>query len=117
MNSGELEAALMEAGVPCARVNNFKEVFEHPQIVARGVVQEIEHPRLGKMKVDAQSGAARPRRARTSRGPAPMLGEHSEEILRGARLYAGARSDDAGRGGRDAELAAAPRSRRSTAAE
>ena len=51
MTSAELEAALMEAGVPCARVNNFQEVFEHPQIVARGVVQEIEHPRLGTMKV------------------------------------------------------------------
>jgi crotonobetainyl-CoA:carnitine CoA-transferase CaiB-like acyl-CoA transferase len=29
----------MEVGVPCARVNNFQEVFEHPQIVARGVVR------------------------------------------------------------------------------
>ncbi len=51
MTSAELEAALMDVGVPCARVNNFQEVFEHPQIVARGVVQEIEHPRLGMMKV------------------------------------------------------------------
>ena len=46
----DLELALMVAGVPCARVNNFKEVFDDPQIVARGVVQEIEHPRLGQMR-------------------------------------------------------------------
>ena len=50
----------MEAGVPCALVNNFQEVFEHPQIMARGVVQEIEHPRLGTHEGHAQSGAARP---------------------------------------------------------
>src|ERR1700709_877611 len=31
MKSGELEVGLMEVGVPCARVNNFQEVFEHPQ--------------------------------------------------------------------------------------
>ena len=38
MKSVELEAALVEAGIPCARVNNFKEVFDDPHIVARGVV-------------------------------------------------------------------------------
>ena len=71
----------MEVGVPCARVNNFQEVFEHPQIVARGVVQEIEHPRLGTMKVTRNPvllDHGGPDIAR----PAPMLGEHSEEILR-----------------------------------
>src|SRR5258708_2629537 len=81
MKSGELEAGLMEAGVPCALVNNFQEVFEHPQIVARGVVQKIEHPRLGTMKVTRNPvllDHGGPDIAR----PAPMLGEHSEEILR-----------------------------------
>jgi len=76
----ELELTLLDAGVPCARVNNFKEVFDHPQIIARGVVQEVSHPRLGSM--------------RTTRNPvlldhdgpgierhAPMLGEHSCEVL------------------------------------
>jgi crotonobetainyl-CoA:carnitine CoA-transferase CaiB-like acyl-CoA transferase len=78
--SSDLEAALMEAGVPCARVNNFQEVFEHPQIVARGVVQTVEHPRLGTMKVTRNPvllDHGGPDIAR----PAPMLGEHSEAIL------------------------------------
>src|SRR3954464_6657205 len=81
MKSGELESGLMEAGVPCALVNNFQEVFEHPQIVARGVVQEIEHPRLGTMKVTRNPvllDHGGPDIAR----PAPMLGEHSDLILR-----------------------------------
>jgi CoA:oxalate CoA-transferase len=76
----ELEQALRDAGVPCARVNNFKEVFADPQIVARGVMQELEHPRLGKMRTTRNpvlldhDGPAIDRHS-------PMLGEHSEEVL------------------------------------
>jgi CoA:oxalate CoA-transferase len=81
MDSGALEAALMEAGVPCARVNNFQEVFEHPQIVARGVVQTVEHPRLGRMQV-ARNPVLLDHDGPDISRPAPMLGEHSEEILR-----------------------------------
>lgn len=77
----ELEAALIEAGLPCARVNNFKEVFDDPHIAARGVLQEIAHPRLGRMNAVRNpvlldhDGPAMDRSA-------PMLGEHSAEILR-----------------------------------
>jgi crotonobetainyl-CoA:carnitine CoA-transferase CaiB-like acyl-CoA transferase len=77
----ELEAALYAVGIPCARVNNFKEVFEQPQIVARNVVQDIEHPMLGKMR------AVRNPVLLDHDGPSierhcPLLGEHSEELLR-----------------------------------
>ncbi len=76
----ELELALMVGGVPGARVNNFKEVFDHPQIIARRVMQEVEHPRLGKMRTTRNpilldhDGPAIERHS-------PMLGEHSEEVL------------------------------------
>ena len=79
--SSDLEQELQVAGVPCARVNDFKEVFEHPQIVARGVMQEVEHPRLGRMRTTRNpvlldhDGPAIDRHS-------PMLGEHSEEVLR-----------------------------------
>src|SRR5262245_40834722 len=79
-DSKELEQALMVAGVPCARVNNFKEVFDSQQIVAREVMQEVEHPRLGKMRTTRNPVLL------DHDGPAihrhsPMLGEHSEEVL------------------------------------
>jgi crotonobetainyl-CoA:carnitine CoA-transferase CaiB-like acyl-CoA transferase len=79
--SNEIEAALMAVGVPCGLVNNFEEVFNHPQIVARGVVKSIEHPRLGTMQVTRNPVLL------DHDGPdiarhAPMLGEHSGEILR-----------------------------------
>jgi CoA:oxalate CoA-transferase len=80
-DSEEVEQALMAAGVPCARVNDFKEVFDDPHIVARGVVQEVEHPRLGKMRTTRNPvlfDHGGPEISRTS----PMLGEHSEEVLR-----------------------------------
>src|SRR5262249_52958872 len=73
--------ALLAAGVPCARVNNFKEVFDDPQIVARNVVRDVEHPRLGKMR------AVRNPILLDHDGPdlarhSPVLGEHSREILK-----------------------------------
>ena len=79
--SDELEAALMKVGVPCARVNNFKEVFEHPQIVARGMVKTVEHPRLGTMKA-TRNPVLLDHDGPDMGRPSPMLGEHSEEILR-----------------------------------
>ena len=79
--AADIEAELMKQGVPCACVNNFKQVFEHPQIVARNVVQEVEHPRLGKMQVTRNPILMDHDGPDLSR-PSPMLGEHSEEILR-----------------------------------
>ena len=61
--------------------NNFKEVFDDQHMIARGIVRDIEHPRLGHMQAVRNpilfdhDGPAIDRHA-------PMLGEHSEEILR-----------------------------------
>src|SRR4029079_19538486 len=79
-DSEDLELALRVAGVTCARVNNFKEVFDDPQIIACGVMQEIEHPRLCRMR------ATRNPVLLDDDGPeidrhSPMLGEHSEQVL------------------------------------
>jgi CoA:oxalate CoA-transferase len=80
-DSREIEAALIAGGVPCACVNNFQEVFDDPHMIAREIVKDVEHPRLGKMR------AVRNPVLLDHDGPAvdrhaPMLGEHSEEILR-----------------------------------
>jgi len=61
-------------------VEQLKEVFDDPQIIARDVMQELAHPRLGKMRTTRNpvlfdhDGPAIDRHA-------PMLGEHSEEVL------------------------------------
>jgi CoA:oxalate CoA-transferase len=77
----ELEAALGEAGIPCSLVNNFAEVFADPQIVARGMVQEVEHPQLGRMRLTRNPVLLDHDGPELTR-PAPMLGQHSEEVLR-----------------------------------
>ncbi len=80
-NSDELEALLVEAGVPCSRVNDFKEVFEHEHVRARKVIEEVEHPRMGKMRA-VRNPVLLDRDGPAIRRPAPMLGEHTREILR-----------------------------------
>jgi crotonobetainyl-CoA:carnitine CoA-transferase CaiB-like acyl-CoA transferase len=81
MKSDVLEKALMDAGVPCSCVNNFEQVFSHPQIVARDVVKTIEHPRLGTMRA-ARNPVLLDHDGPDISRPSPMLGEHSEEVLR-----------------------------------
>jgi CoA:oxalate CoA-transferase len=78
--ASELEAALLAGGVPCARVNNFQEVFDHPQIIARGVAQEIRHPRLGTMRA-TRNPVLLDHDGPTIERHAPMLGEHSRDVL------------------------------------
>jgi CoA:oxalate CoA-transferase len=95
--SGDLERALMLVGVPCGRLNNFKEVFEHPQLVARGMVEEVEHPRLGTMRV-ARNPILFDHDGPEIARPCPMLGEHSEEILRELGYAPGAIRDLAASG-------------------
>ena len=77
----DLEALLMEAGIPCSRVNNFQDVFEDPHIRARSVITEVVHPRMGRTRT-VRNPVLLDRDGPEIRRPAPMLGEHSEEILR-----------------------------------
>ncbi|HEY7499299.1 MAG TPA: CoA transferase [Vicinamibacterales bacterium] len=69
------------AGIPCGPINNYAEAFADPQIRARGMVVEIEHPTLGRVKTPGspiKMSATPPVIAR----PAPLLGEHTREVLR-----------------------------------
>ncbi|MBC8158577.1 MAG: CoA transferase [Alphaproteobacteria bacterium] len=72
-------AALDEAGVPCGPVQTIDEVVADPQIAARGMIIEQDHPVLGRIKLPDLpfrfSGYD------TSPGcPAPLLGQHNREI-------------------------------------
>lgn len=78
--SHELEAALMAAGLPCACVNNFKEVFDDPHMIERGIVRDVEHPSLGPMHA-VRNPILFDHDSPSVDRHAPMLGEHSEEVL------------------------------------
>ena len=64
-----------------APINNIKQTFEHPQVLHRKMVEEIEHPSVGKIKVTGipvKYSETKP----SIRYPPPMLGQHTEEVLR-----------------------------------
>jgi crotonobetainyl-CoA:carnitine CoA-transferase CaiB-like acyl-CoA transferase len=71
------------AGVPCAPVLTRNEVIEHPQTVANGTVVENEHPVAGRLR-QARPAARFEGTPPEYRSGAPLLGEHTDEILREA---------------------------------
>ncbi|TCT06061.1 CaiB/BaiF CoA transferase family protein [Aquabacter spiritensis] len=79
--AAEIEAALVEMGVPCGLVNNFEEALTNPQSAAREVITSVTHPVLGEMRTVRNPilfDAGGP----DIRSAAPLLGQHSQEILR-----------------------------------
>ena len=41
---------LEEAGVPCGPINNIAQVYADPQVIARDMVVEVEHPAAGTIR-------------------------------------------------------------------
>ena len=78
---GEWVTALKAAGVPCGSVRRVAEVLDDPQLAARGMVQGLEHPVAGAIRVLGNpvqlSGVTG-----EVRTPPPTLGQHTDEILR-----------------------------------
>ena len=74
--------ALEAAGVPNGPINNLKQVFEEPQVIARGMKIELEHSLAGKVPLIASpmkfSGTPLEHKA-----PPPTLGQHTDQVLRG----------------------------------
>ena len=76
-----LTAALEAAGVPCSPINTIPEVFDEPQVQHRAMLREIPHPTAGRvMQVVSPLNFANA--ALTFDRPPPLLGEHTEAILR-----------------------------------
>jgi crotonobetainyl-CoA:carnitine CoA-transferase CaiB-like acyl-CoA transferase len=74
---------LFEKDVPAAPINTLDEVFADPQVREYGFPIEVEHPKMGKMKLVGSAVDLSRTPARIDRPP-PMLGEHTDEILRSA---------------------------------
>jgi crotonobetainyl-CoA:carnitine CoA-transferase CaiB-like acyl-CoA transferase len=69
------------AGVPGGPVFNYVQAFDNEHAKARNMVAEIDHPKIGRMKILGNPVKASAELAR-SRTPAPWLGQHSAEVLR-----------------------------------
>ena len=72
---------LEDAGVPCAPVLTRREMIEHPQVQATGIVEELKHDVAGRIR-QARNAAQFERAATQQRLSAPQLGEHTDELMR-----------------------------------
>ncbi|MBT2301904.1 CoA transferase [Variovorax paradoxus] len=74
-------AALEQAGIPSSPLHTLGELSEHPHTRASGMRFDYRHPQLGSL-----SGIAQPLRLDGERmplrRPPPVLGEHTEDVLR-----------------------------------
>jgi crotonobetainyl-CoA:carnitine CoA-transferase CaiB-like acyl-CoA transferase len=80
-NRVELLKLLDEVDVPCGPINTVPEVFEDPQVKARGLLRQVDHPSGG---VVPQVMCPIRFNDATMPNPLapPLLGQHSHEILR-----------------------------------
>lgn len=80
-SAAEWYEVLIEAGVICSPVNDIPTALADPQAVARNMVQQVVHPVTGvipQLGPVAKMSATPPQ----VNAPPPLLGEHTDEVLR-----------------------------------
>ena len=78
---GDWLSAFEAVGIPCGRVRTVAEALDNPQVTARGLLLQLDHPAIGLGRYvgspihldDAGRGSAL---------PPPLLGQHTDEVLR-----------------------------------
>lgn len=72
-----------EKNIPCGPIHTIDQVFEHPQVLARDMVVQVEHPEAGMVKLVGSPVKLSRTNTKIERHP-PMAGEHTWEILQEA---------------------------------
>jgi formyl-CoA transferase len=70
-----------EAGYPCGAINTMEDVFNDPHLADRGFFVQVDHPATGPLTYPGEPFKMSETSWRPGR--APMLGEHTQEVLRG----------------------------------
>ena len=78
--TAEWVKSLEAAGVPCGPINNLKEVFENPQVQARGMRIEMPHASAGTVPLIRGPMRFSETPVEHKIGP-PLLGQHTDEVL------------------------------------
>lgn len=88
----EWQKILDDNGVPNGPINSIDKVLEDEQVLAREMIIEVDHPTAGKLKMPGVAiklsetpGAIH--------SPAPLLGQHTTEILKAYMGYTDAEID------------------------
>ncbi len=68
------------ARVPCGPINKVSEVVTNPQVLARNMIAEMEHPNVPELKTP-NSPLKLSDSPASIRRPPPLLGQHNDEVL------------------------------------
>ena len=68
------------ADVPCAPILRRSEIIHNEQVVARGIITEIDQPSVGKVRQPLPAARFELNEAAIG-GPAPRIGEHTRDVL------------------------------------
>lgn len=71
---------LESVGVPCGPINDMADVFKEPQVLARGMRQELPHPTADQVSVPGSALKLSATPVSYRRVP-PLLGQHTHEVL------------------------------------
>ncbi|HEV2249492.1 MAG TPA: CoA transferase [Candidatus Limnocylindria bacterium] len=85
--TAEWLGALTAAGVPCGRINDLATVFADPHLAERGLFVDLPHPVLGSVRAIG-SPLHLSETPPVMRRAAPLLGEHTREVLTEAGIPA-----------------------------
>jgi CoA:oxalate CoA-transferase len=76
----DLAERLRSRGVPCAPVRDLAEVANDPHLIARGMLHEVDHPEVGRVRIP-QTPLRLGADAVVPLRPSPALGEHNHEVF------------------------------------
>jgi crotonobetainyl-CoA:carnitine CoA-transferase CaiB-like acyl-CoA transferase len=88
----EWEELLLARDIPVGAINDIAQVLEHPQVKARGIFHELQHPSEGTIRV-AGSPVRLSQTPARSPGAAPRLSEHTRDVLTEVLGLSGAEID------------------------
>ena len=77
----EWTEAMLALGIPAGPINNLADVFADAQVQHCGLVEEVAHPLLGKLKQLANPVSMDSLEGGCVRTPPPLLGEHTRAVL------------------------------------
>ncbi|XP_071961740.1 succinyl-CoA:glutarate CoA-transferase-like isoform X2 [Antedon mediterranea] len=69
------------SGVPYGPVNSMQETFSNPQVIHNGMIQEVDHPVAGKIRIPGPAVKFSSHSSNECIAP-PLLGQHTEQVLK-----------------------------------
>lgn len=93
LSNDEIIRRMREAAIPCGEIQSVRDALASPMTEAMGLLTTAQHTQLGELKTLRPSYSFSETSLREPRG-APLLGEHTRQVLRDLANYDDARIDE-----------------------